>query len=229
MPNGLPASGGDVAPDESPVLVPGLTLLAGMKLSFSATGTTSWAPTDPLSGPDGFGDVESHRKGPDNGVSNVFAPTSSLLGVFLGPGQPDQTPQPPTLAFVGPGANVPGGTEFSELAPLLKQVFFIGDGRNINRVREIIVVPQGATRLFLGTMDGWGWYNNVGSLRVDVIQTKSDLVASSLAWDTAQGGVDFGYSVKDAALTQDTTAALYLGNRDDVRHPNRRPGLRPDD
>ena len=46
--------------------------------------------------------------------------------------------------------------------------------------------------------------NNVLSIPV-----QPDLAATSLAWDTAQGGVDFGYSVKDAALTQDTTAALY--------------------
>src|SRR5262249_42582556 len=36
-----------------------------------------------------------------------------------------------------------------------------------------------------------------------------DLIATSLAWNTAQGGVDFGYSVKNAALTPDTTVALY--------------------
>ena len=36
-----------------------------------------------------------------------------------------------------------------------------------------------------------------------------DLVATSLAWDTAQGGVDFSYAVEGSDLTQDTTAALY--------------------
>jgi len=42
-----------------------------------------------------------------------------------------------------------------------------------------------------------------------VVSQQPDLAATSLTWDTAQGGVDFGYSVKDAALTQDTKAALY--------------------
>jgi hypothetical protein len=37
----------------------------------------------------------------------------------------------------------------------------------------------------------------------------ADLAAISLTWDTAQGGVDFAYSVSGADLTQDTTAALY--------------------
>ena len=29
-------------------------------------------------------------------------------------------------------------------------------------------IPADATRLFLGTMDGFGWFNNVGSLTVTV-------------------------------------------------------------
>jgi CARDB len=37
----------------------------------------------------------------------------------------------------------------------------------------------------------------------------TDLVATSLDWNTAQGGVNFGYEVAGAALTEDTTAALY--------------------
>jgi hypothetical protein len=37
----------------------------------------------------------------------------------------------------------------------------------------------------------------------------TDLAATSLTWDTAQNGVDFGYQVNDAALPQDTSAAFY--------------------
>jgi hypothetical protein len=37
----------------------------------------------------------------------------------------------------------------------------------------------------------------------------TDIAATKLAWNTAQGGVDFGYKVSGAALTQDTTAQLY--------------------
>src|ERR1700720_24062 len=32
------------------------------------------------------------------------------------------------------------------------------------------IIPTGATRLFLGTMDGYGWYNNIGSFGVTVTQ-----------------------------------------------------------
>ena len=31
-------------------------------------------------------------------------------------------------------------------------------------------MPVGATRLFLGTMDAFGWYDNTGSLSVTVTQ-----------------------------------------------------------
>ena len=112
------------------------------------------------------------------------------MGVFLGPDQPNQTPQPPTLAFAGSGANVPGGTDFSELAPLLKQVFFIGDGRTSTGAVQSFVVPQGATRLFLGTMDGWGWYNNIGSFRVTVSDQPEEpgLAGWSIYLDQNQNG-----------------------------------------
>jgi hypothetical protein len=44
---------------------------------------------------------------------------------------------------------------------------------------------------------------------ITVSSGSPDLAATSLTWDTAQGGVDFGYQVNGAALPQDTTAALY--------------------
>jgi hypothetical protein len=36
-----------------------------------------------------------------------------------------------------------------------------------------------------------------------------DLAPTALAWNPAQGGVDFGYKVRGADLTEDTTAALF--------------------
>jgi hypothetical protein len=49
------------------------------------------------------------------------------------------------------------------LTPGLQQIFFIGDGS-----LGAISVPTGATRLFLGTVDGFGWYNNTGTIDVTV-------------------------------------------------------------
>ncbi len=48
----------------------------------------------------------------------------------------------------------------------------------------------------------WGQFYTTPALR-------SDIAPTSLTWNAAQGGVDFGYEVTGADLTQDTTAALY--------------------
>jgi hypothetical protein len=46
-------------------------------------------------------------------------------------------------------------------------------------------------------------------VELDGFGTLPDIAPTSPTWNTAQGGVDFGYRVSGSALTQDTTAALY--------------------
>lgn len=41
------------------------------------------------------------------------------------------------------------------------------------------------------------------------VDAQPDLTPTSLTWNTAQGGIDFGYKVSVAQLAQDTTAMLY--------------------
>ena len=89
------------------------------------------------------------------------------MGVFLTDQRPDLTAAPPTLDF-RPEGNVPGGMNYLTFAPELKQVFFIGDGLTNGGIRQQIVVPEGASRLFLGAMDSTGWYNNWGEFHVAV-------------------------------------------------------------
>ena len=72
---------------------------------------------------------------------------------------------------------------------------------------------------FTGQIDEVSIYNR--ALNPDEIQSiynagsdgkckdKPDIAPTSLTGNTAQGGVDFGYEVTGADLTQDTTAALY--------------------
>jgi hypothetical protein len=62
------------------------------------------------------------------------------------------------------------GTSFTTLSPALKQAFFIGGGLTGtgSGAVQTFVVPVGATRLFLGTSDGVGWFNNSGSFSVTV-------------------------------------------------------------
>lgn len=162
MPDGTTASGGDVAPAQSPVLVTGLALLAGQWLTFSATGSTDHCGVGcPGGTPDG---VSMYANGAENGISGIHAPLNALLGVFLGADQPDADAAPAALDFSSNGQ----GTGFTSLAPALKQVFFIGDGLGDGSAVQQFLVPQGASRLYLATHDGFGWYNNTGLISVDV-------------------------------------------------------------
>lgn len=166
MPAGSTANMGDVAPAQSPVEVLGLPIEGGASLTFFATGLTAHGPAQPLVGPDGSR-FNQHVGGPENGISDIVTRLNSLQGVFLGPMQPDLTLEPDALDFSDSG-NVLGGINYTSLSPLLKQVFFIGDGFNDGRQKQQVIVPAGATRLFLGTQDGFGWTNNIGSLEVQV-------------------------------------------------------------
>lgn len=165
MPDGTTARFGDVAPNESPVEV---DVIPGQLLIFSATGLTDHCDFGAcgLAGPEGDA-IEgpwTHALGAENGMSDINAPIDSLLGVFLGPGQPDTNAPPAALDF-----STAALTDFSVLNPQLQQVFFIGDGLRLDGVtQQFFVVPDGATRLFLGTMDGFDWNNNVGNLDVTV-------------------------------------------------------------
>jgi len=150
----------DVAPANSPVEVVGVTIAPGVVIIFGASGAVSHGPCCAAFGPDGEA-VDSHAVGAEHGMSNVFAPLDALMGVFLGAGQPDLSPAPATLDF-----SLAASRDYLSLAPGLQQVFFIGDGFTSASVQQNIIAPPGATRLFLGVMDGFGWANNLGEFRV---------------------------------------------------------------
>lgn len=161
MPDGSGASYGDQAPAQSPVLV-NLTLYPGTALTFSATGSASYY-SGGSAPPDGYpGYWTQHAPGSENGIADVLAITTSLVGVFLGPDQPSLSPPPSALNFQSIGL------DFLTLSPGLKQVFFIGDGQTSGSVTQQFIIPAGATRLYLGTMDGYGWYDNSGEFSVTV-------------------------------------------------------------
>lgn len=163
MPNGTTASLGDVAPGQSPVLALDGDL-GGCAFTFSAAGAVVHGPTLPLAPPDGSG-LTTHYTGGEHGISDTNCPINCLIGVFLDSQQPDQSPAPASLDFSSPASR-----DYASLAPDLKQVFFIGNGLTSGGDAQSVVAPAGATRLFLGTMDGFGWYNNIGSFTVDVSQ-----------------------------------------------------------
>jgi hypothetical protein len=138
----------DSAFGQSPVPQPnGITVTPATTLKITATGGVSQDPSFPLVGPNGTSVIHSHDAGPTNGIADINAPISSLLGVFLDDNPPNlsQTPGPAT----------------DNSHPGLKQVFFIGSSATVT-------VPKGATRLFLGVMDSFNWANNPGSFTVNI-------------------------------------------------------------
>jgi len=164
MPNGSTASSGDVAPNQSPVLWAG-GVTPGVFYSVSASGAVGNDPSFPLSGPDGDAStITPHLAGAENGIASVTVPLNCLIGLFLGAGQPNLNPAPAALDFTTSASR-----DYLTLSPALQQPFFIGNGlTSLNAIQQI-VAPAGATRLYLGTMDGDGWYNNPGSFTVTVV------------------------------------------------------------
>ena len=149
----------DVAPFQSPVFAG--SVVSGTLFMWTASGIVGH-PGDPA-GPDGAPFIFNHSTGAENGISDIKVPINSLLGVFLGPSQPDLTSAPGLLDFSSPASR-----NYLTLAPGLQQVFFMGDGLTDGAVAQTIVAPFGATRLYLGTMDGYGWANNIGSFDVTI-------------------------------------------------------------
>lgn len=152
QPIGTTASSGDIAPDQSPVYAG--TVTAGTTITWSATGLVAYYPTaTPPDGPNGGSELIDDPA--QNGIAGLLnVPVDALVGVFLSSTTPSGS-APTSLDFNTIGLN------YTSLSPGVDQPFFMGDGST-----ESIVVPTGATRLFLGTVDGYGWYNNSGAFDV---------------------------------------------------------------
>jgi Flp pilus assembly protein TadG len=147
---------------ESPAALTGITLVPGEALTFDAisgTGTNGSGLT--VVGPDGnTGQILSNDAGAEHGKSNITAPINAVIGVFLDDSVPSGT-TPPNLNF-----STAASRDFETLSPKLRQMFFLGDGKTSTGVQQQFVVPPGATRLFIGKMDGYEWNNNIGSSNV---------------------------------------------------------------
>jgi hypothetical protein len=132
-----------------------------------------------------IGDPGNPQYGPENSNFGAFGyigaaslPVSdtvidrlgtSLWAVFLDDATPSGPHPTANLDFTSGGL----GIEFTSLSPLLRQTFFIGDGLagTGSGSQQTFFVPSGATRLFLGVLDGTvgndhpgaAYYNNTGA------------------------------------------------------------------
>ena len=167
MTNGSTARRGDIAPGESPVLVINTAIQGGATYSFSASDSVNHGTTLPFFPPDGE-DLISHYLGAENGIADSSAPFDSLIGVFLGPDQPEQSPAPQPLDF-----RLAAERDYLVLAPALKQPFFIGGGSTGSETVKQVIAPVGATRLLLGVMDEYHWSDNEGAFTVQVSKVGS--------------------------------------------------------
>jgi len=167
MPRGTTANTYDSAPFNSPAQAP-ITLTAGANLTFNFSGTASNQPGNNPYSPDGDAAwIIDNYAGAEHGIANLNAPITAVVGVFLSNAQPDGSGAPPTLDF-----STPASRDFSTLSPMLKQPFFIGDGLRTDGVTpQNFVVPAGATRLYLGIMDGQQWSDNSGGYTSNIAST----------------------------------------------------------
>ncbi len=154
----------------SPMPAIGLPLSAGSALTFdNVSGAANYNYSTPTGTADGDSSyITDNLLGSEHGIADITAPIDSLIGIFLDDTQPDSTTAPAALDF-----STDTSRDFSTLKPLLKQPFFIGDGRNSAGNPQQFVVPSGATRLFLGTMDSYEWSNNLGSFSISVHNTST--------------------------------------------------------
>jgi hypothetical protein len=161
--------GGDYGPATDAAL---LTFSAGSNnvFTFAVSGLVSCCSDSPNISPDGGNSVMNIAGA--NGLSGLIGNGNiPLVGVFTTDTDPSGSGAPATLTF---DKNNP-----TSIAPLLDQVFYIGDGmsgyNNASGTTLTFTAPTGATRLYLGVIDAFGfggttgYYNdNQGQFTADV-------------------------------------------------------------
>ncbi len=163
-----PHNSPDYAPQESPLQATGITIAPGATMTFDGiNGGATNDFTDPnrYTADGNTGWICNNTNGSENHISDVYAPINCLIGVFLSDSVPTANTTPPALDF-----STDAERNFTTLKPQLQQIFFIGDGRDDAGTVQNFVVPAGATRLYLATMDSYQWNNNIGSFSTTVHQ-----------------------------------------------------------
>lgn len=136
----------------------------------SITGAVDFGGGKGFNGPDGFAAPSMSPWPALGGISGFVADrAAALLGVFTTDAGPSGG-APDSLNFVG-------NSNFAALSPLLNQLFLIGDGLTGtgSGQRQIFLIPDSATRLYLGLADRstgkttpGAYQDNKGSFTVNV-------------------------------------------------------------
>lgn len=138
VPPFIPVAGGDVVKVLDPV-DGGINFFNG--------------PGPAFFGPEGAGSLASSAIASFGGISGYRGSQGALTGVFL-------TDAVPSLANGAPPSTLDFGVigrDFAALSPGVGQVFYIGDGQTAGGVFHAFTAPAGATRLFLGVPDAFGF------------------------------------------------------------------------
>jgi len=145
----------------------------GTYYNYNDAAATNGDGDDPGYTGTGNANSASDATGSEHGMSNTDMPLNSIVGVFLDANQPDteDSTVPPGLDFTTQSER-----DYSSISPELRQTFYAGNGQTSTGAQQEIVVPAGATRMFLGTMDGWEWSNNTGGFTVTITETSISIV-----------------------------------------------------
>ena len=165
--------GVDVAGRNSPARLD-LSVPAGHAITVSTKFSTAHGPNISPRARDANGVVgQPILAGPSEqgatklGLGSVSAPIDSLVGVFT-VNSPNRGPAPKNLGFGNPNSRDAG-----TVRPGLNQVFYIGNGLTSKGARKRFLVPAGAKRLYLGSLDFIGSnHDNNGQILAFVTGTR---------------------------------------------------------
>jgi Flp pilus assembly protein TadG len=131
-------------------------------------------PADAGNGPSGSA---------ENGISNIYAPINSIIGVFMDSNSPLAASEGNVSAGnttgTAPSAldySTQSARDYSITQPQLRQSFYVGNGQTSGGDQQTIIVPPNATRMFLGTMDGHEWSNNSGGFNLTISEYQIETV-----------------------------------------------------
>ena len=161
-------------PYSSPIKV-GFTVTPGATITISnCSGSTSYDhDTTPYVDATGNGgatwicDNAKANYASEHGISDATMPIGSMNAVFTGSGTPDSIATAPACLDFSTSAS----RNYAALQPKLQQAFYTGTGQTSGNQQQEILVPAGATCMFMGAMDSWEWNNNSGAFNCTVTQT----------------------------------------------------------